>query len=138
MPAERRRSIAAEHKAYYEPEKSSWFGSLTKENTLERELMLARQNIAELTSTNVTVREENSLLRSQLLRFKNIVKPDGGILSARVDTSEYWLNNYRGRKDKLSMFNFTRVRRKTKKSWLLIIPSRRLFDRPGLGPPQKV
>ena len=87
--------------------------------------MLARQKIAELTSTVVTLRAENSLLRSQLLRFENVVrqllfftglelsmwsalwtfmKPVGGILSGRVDTSEYRLNNYGGgRKDKLSL-----------------------------------
>ena len=73
--------------------------------------MLTRQKIAELTSTVVTLRAENSLLRSQLLRFENVVKdsrqllfftglelsmwsalwtfvkPVGGIPNARVDTS---------------------------------------------------
>ena len=36
------------------------------------------------------------------------------------------------------MCNFTRIRRKTKKLWLSIIPARRMCDQAGLGQPQKV
>ena len=35
------------------------------------------------------------------------------------------------------IWNFTRIRRKTKKLWLSIIPARRPSEQPGLGPPQK-
>ena len=35
------------------------------------------------------------------------------------------------------MCDFTRIRRKTEKLWLSIIPARRRSEQPGLGPPQK-
>ena len=35
------------------------------------------------------------------------------------------------------MRNFTKIGPKTKKLWLSIIPARRPYEQPGLGPPQK-
>ena len=38
---------------------------------------------------------------------------------------------------RVRMWNFTRIRHKKKKLWLLIIPARTLLEQPGLGPPPK-
>ena len=35
------------------------------------------------------------------------------------------------------IWNFTRIGPKTKKLWLSIVPARRRYEQPGLGPPQK-
>ena len=39
---------------------------------------------------------------------------------------------------RVRMWNFTRIRPKTKKLWLSIVPVQRPSEQPGLGPPQKV